>query len=453
MRPSLHGSSLQLGVRVSHFRQICCSRARVQFAQQAVVSGLRLPLRNVAVRVVDVAEDDCARGARLLAGGLQLFADMNVFAFAHAGGFGVNAALVDALDAVRTLFHDAAAAHADVGIAHHLVLRRIPILQEEEVEAAYFVGTVIRTIPRAHAAVVDHVVQAFGRVIGRAHRADDFTGRVFALHAGHGLEERLRIVAIAFVVGVDANPVHVAADVDLLFADDGNVVLGLAGDHAVVAADTFVEIDRHAPGIFFFFIGIWRVEREIVGRLFFLGEVRLFFVFLERGLADQRTLGAIGRIHGLHALRGGKLVGGSGFGDLQARGDPRIGAGAKFVGVEALRGTDAASMGASVAEGDGDGVVGMPGLNPDSALSFLPVEFEFDYVIHGEVKTLGHLGADLDGIVPGELRHRLGEFLEPAVVGELSVVDGGVAADVELDGGGVGGFGSQRIPYRRFSSR
>src|SRR5580698_9936924 len=164
-------------------------------------------------------------------------------------------------------------------------------------------------------------------------------------------------------------------------------------------------------------------------------------------------MAAVGRVHRLHALRGGELVGGSGFGDLHTRSDPGICGGAKLVGVEALGGTDAASVGASVAERDGDGVVGMPGLNPDSALSFLPVEFEFDYVIHGEVEALGHLGADLDGIVPGELRHRLGEFLEPAVVGELSVVDGGVAADVELDGGGVGGFGSQRIPYRRFSSR
>src|SRR5580698_4476716 len=80
----------------------------------------------------------------------------------------------------------------------------------------------------------------------------------------------------------------------------------------------------------------------------------------------------------------------------------------------------------------------MAGLNPDGAGDFFAVQFEFDYVFGGDVETLRHLGADLDGVVPGELRHRLGEFLEPAVVGELSVVDGGVATDVELDGGGVG---------------
>ena len=71
-------------------------------------------------------------------------------------------------------------------------------------------------------------------------------------------------------------------------------------------------------------------------------------------------------------------------------------------------------------------------------MSFLPLQFEFDHVFRGDVEALGHLGADEDGVVPGELGHRLGEFLQPAVVGELSVVDGGVAADVELDGVGIG---------------
>ena len=138
-----------------------------------------------------------------------------------------------------------------------------------------------------------------------------------------------------------------------------------------------------------------------------------------------------------HALGGGELVGVSGLADLYAGGDPRGGGGAQGVGVEALRGADASGALASVAERDGDGVVGMSGLNPDGAGDFLAVEFEFDDVFGGDVEALRHRGTDLDGVVPGELVHRLGEFLQPAVVGELSVVDGGVAADVELDGVGV----------------
>ncbi len=80
-------------------------------------------------------------------------------------------------------------------------------------------------------------------------------------------------------------------------------------------------------------------------------------------------------------------------------------------------------------------------LNPYRAGDFLAVQLQFDNVFTFDLQALRHLGADEHGIVPGELGHRLGQFLQPAVVGELSVVDGGIAADVELDG--VGGCGDR----------
>ena len=98
--------------------------------------------------------------------------------------FRLDAMLIDALHAVRALFHHAAAAHGDIRIAHHLELRRVPILEQKEVEAPHFVGTVVGAIPRAHAAVVNHVVQAFGAVRGRAHRANYSQG-AFS-HCMHG---------------------------------------------------------------------------------------------------------------------------------------------------------------------------------------------------------------------------------------------------------------------------
>ena len=96
-------------------------------------------------------------------------------------------------------------------------------------------------------------------------------------------------------------------------------------------------------------------------------------------------MGAVGRVHRLVALGGGELVGVSGLAYLYAGGDPRGGGGAQGVGVEALRGADASGALASVAEGDGDGVVGMSGLNPDGAGDFLAVQFEFDYVFGCDV--------------------------------------------------------------------
>src|SRR5207245_1929324 len=127
-----------------------------------------------------------------------------------------------ALHAVCAFFHDPAAAHADVGIAHHLVLRRLPVLEEQEVEAPDLIRTIVRAVARAHAAVVDHVIQAFARVVGGAYGTNHFAGCVLALHAGHRLEERLGIIAVALVVGVNPNPVHVATKDDLLFTDHGN---------------------------------------------------------------------------------------------------------------------------------------------------------------------------------------------------------------------------------------
>jgi hypothetical protein len=71
---------------------------------------------------------------------------------------------------------------------------------------------------------------------GRAHRHTTSQGAFLALLARHRLEVGFRIVAVALVIRVDANPVHVPAQHGLFLAHHRNVVLGLTGDHAIVAA-------------------------------------------------------------------------------------------------------------------------------------------------------------------------------------------------------------------------
>ena len=56
-----------------------------------------------------------------------------------------------------------------------------------------------------------------------------------------------RAAAIRREVAVDANPVHLAIADDLLLADDRDVVLRLAGDHARGTAGAGAQVDRHAP--------------------------------------------------------------------------------------------------------------------------------------------------------------------------------------------------------------
>src|SRR5205814_9507015 len=71
-----------------------------------------------------------------------------------------------------------------------------------------------------------------------------------AVDAGNRLMPDLGIVLAATVIAVDANPEHLPAAQDLALADDGHIVLGLAGDLAGVAADATIEVDHHAPGVF-----------------------------------------------------------------------------------------------------------------------------------------------------------------------------------------------------------
>src|SRR4029078_205210 len=47
-------------------------------------------------------------------------------------------------------------------------------------------------------------------------------------------------------------------------------------------------------------------------------------------------------------------------------------------------------------------------------------------------QTFGRRWADQNGVVPGELGDRLGEFLQPAVVGECTVEDDWISVEIEL---------------------
>src|SRR6185369_1243919 len=140
-----------------------------------------------------VTEDDRLRGTGLLAR-----RDDVPIADAPVLQLRLDLPLVDALDAVRALLHDAAPAHGDVGVRQHPQARRAELFRPVvEVEPAHLVGTVVRAVLRPDAAVVDHVVQAFRAVHGRADRTDQLARRVLAVHARDRLEGVLRVRGVA----------------------------------------------------------------------------------------------------------------------------------------------------------------------------------------------------------------------------------------------------------------
>ena len=77
---------------------------------------------------------------------------------------------------------------------------------------------------------------------------------------------------------------------------------------------------------------------------------------------------------------------------------------------------------------------GCPACTQTGAVTFLPLSSSSTMSSVLIPMRSAMAGTHQDRIVPGELVHRLGQFLQPAVVGELAVVDGGIAAEVDLDG-------------------
>src|SRR5262249_62262497 len=125
---------------------------------------------HAAAGIVEIAEDDRARRAGLLAGSYHL-----AIGYRPAGDLGIDAGARDPLDAIGALFHHATRTHADLGV-HQRGKRRakagIERLVFEEVEAADLVRAVLRAITRADAAVENLRIEAVIGMNGPVDRAD-----------------------------------------------------------------------------------------------------------------------------------------------------------------------------------------------------------------------------------------------------------------------------------------
>src|SRR5262249_23006626 len=134
----------------------------------------------------------------------------------------------------------------------------------EVVEAAHFVRAVVGAVPRTDAAVVGHVVEAFGAVLGRSHRTDVLAGRFLAVLASDRLIDNARIAGVVTrEVTVQADPVHLATALHFELADSRDVVFGLTSDHARAAAGARREIDDETP-----LVAPHRSQALELGRLF-----------------------------------------------------------------------------------------------------------------------------------------------------------------------------------------
>ena len=106
-------------------------------------------------------------------------------------------------------------------------------VEVEPIEASHLVRAGIGAVPRADAAIVHLEVQPFRRMHCGIHGADFFTRGLFAVNARQRLTDKSRFLnVVAHEIAVDANPVQFAVAFNFVLADDGDVVFGLARDHA-----------------------------------------------------------------------------------------------------------------------------------------------------------------------------------------------------------------------------
>ena len=183
---------------------------------------------------------------------------------------------------------------------------------------------------------------------------------MFAMHARHRLMIELWLVRRTGMVGVDANPMHLATTRDLIFSDDRNVVLCLAGNRAGIAADAGVEIDDHAPGIAVVgeLIGI---EQRLVRRRFRL--VRQFALcdeFRQRAFSQN-----VATFHRMMVLRRGESMFRTRLTKRETIAMPERIGGPQCVGIGTNIVSDATGGSATVAKMKGHGIFRLARRDPD----------------------------------------------------------------------------------------
>ncbi|WP_293261834.1 hypothetical protein [Nannocystis sp.] len=257
---------------------------------------------------------------------------------------------------------------------------------------------------------------------------------------------------------------QLAAVPDLLAADHRDVVLGLAGDRAGGAAGAGVEVDDHAPLLRAGQLGGAEVGVDVVvpqraevllgDEVALLGEVGVLLEALDGGLADDRArriaaagVDADGVVLGRGGVDGGveravvlrrvDQAAAAELDDIGAADKPGVAGGLQAVGVDARAVGDGAEVAAAVAEGERDGVVGLAGGDPHRGDQVAAADGDAEQVAVLDAELAGGGDADVGGVVPRQLGHRVRGLLQPAVVGVAAVGQLGVEVEVDLELAGV----------------
>ncbi len=132
-------------------------------------------------------------------------------------------------------------------------------------------------------------------------------------------------------------------------------------------------------------------------------------------------------------LRAGQWVRSAGPGHFQADGDIGRGGRAEDISVETHPLAHAAGHRPAVAQRHRDREVRLAGKDQGGDLQAAAGEVQPHDVAGGHAQRLRGRRADDGGVIPGQLGDRVGELLQPAVIGEPAVVDLGIAVQDEFE--------------------
>jgi hypothetical protein len=210
-------------------------------------------------------------------------------------------------------------------------------------------GQLFEQKPGADAAVVYLHIQAF-RIMDRCFDwTYNLAGRALAVHAGHRLKVSTRRLRLAFIVAIDAYPVHFTSACDLCLADDGYVVFRLTRNRACIAADARTQVDRHSPGVS---VGLERrIQRCGPGRLVLLRAAKCRVAFK---LVHSRNAYDLTPIHRVMVLRGRQRIFTTGFPHLEVAREPGCVACPQCIRIEAAPVADTARTRATVTKAYAD---------------------------------------------------------------------------------------------------
>src|SRR5205807_1687233 len=283
-----------------------------QLFQYLIMPLAATQLRGPAVGIFQISKDNSFRGTSLLAGSL----DLAIYKVALALQRNVLAQL-NSLDAQAALLHDASGPHNHIRIQHQAAQRTFHVEIKGwvfgvvvPVEAPHFIRAVVGAVPGADAAVVHLLINAFRAGSGGQHRADRLARGIAAMLTHHGLVDGNRLFRRTAVIAVNADPVHDADALNLVFAHHWNIIFRLASDYAGRASGAGIQINRHTPGVLPF-----RTLFPKVRQLFVLAlRVALFVLALRVAqLFHADFLNNRAAFHGKVLLRRGQIYFLSGF--------------------------------------------------------------------------------------------------------------------------------------------